>query len=80
MKNISFALCLVFVGCGLLSGKYVSHNTKNALSTSVLCHLRNGSNVTYTGFKRYCFKIVLLSTSTQTPPRVKNLRAIAMQA
>jgi hypothetical protein len=39
----------------------------------------NSQNVTYTGFKRFAIKIVLLSSNTVKPPRVKDLRVIALQ-
>lgn len=39
----------------------------------------NSQNVTYTGFKRMAIKIVLLSSNTVKPPRVKDLRVIALQ-
>jgi hypothetical protein len=39
----------------------------------------NSQNVTYTGFKRFAIKIVLLSSNTVKPPKVKNLRVIALQ-
>ena len=35
--------------------------------------------VTYTGFKTFKIKIVLLSTSTTRVPRIKDFRAIAIQ-
>ena len=39
----------------------------------------NSQGVTYTGFKRFAIKIVLLSTNTVKPPKVKDLRVIALQ-
>lgn len=36
-------------------------------------------SVTYTGFKRFKIKIVLLSSNPANPPRVKDFRAIALQ-
>jgi len=38
-----------------------------------------GSSETYTGYKTFAIKIVLLSGSTSVVPRVKDLRAIALQ-
>jgi hypothetical protein len=39
----------------------------------------NSSSVTYTGFKQFAIKIVLLSTSPSRVPRVRDFRAIALQ-
>jgi hypothetical protein len=39
----------------------------------------NSQGVTYTGFKRFAIKIVLLSTNTVKPPKVKDLRVISLQ-
>jgi len=39
----------------------------------------NSSSVTYTGFKQFAIKIVLLSTSPSRIPRVRDFRAIALQ-
>ena len=35
--------------------------------------------VTFTGFKRFKIKVVLLSTSTSRVPRIRDLRAVALQ-
>jgi hypothetical protein len=40
-------------------------------------YIKNG--VTFTGFKHFAVKIVLLSTDPSNPPRVKDFRAIALQ-
>ena len=39
----------------------------------------NSASVTFTGFKYYAIKIVLLSTSTALIPKVKDMRGIALQ-
>jgi len=35
--------------------------------------------VTFTGFKRFKIKVVLLSTSTSRVPRMRDFRAVALQ-
>jgi hypothetical protein len=40
---------------------------------------RNSAGVRFTGFKYFCFKIVLMSDTSTNPPRIKDLRAIALQ-
>jgi hypothetical protein len=39
----------------------------------------NSESVTYTGFKYFAIKIVLLSSTTSNVPRVRDFRAIALQ-
>jgi hypothetical protein len=39
----------------------------------------NISGVTFTGYKYFAIKIVMTGTNAATPPRVRNLRAIALQ-
>ena len=39
----------------------------------------NSQGVTFTGYKFFKIKIVLLSPNTSIVPRVKDLRAIALQ-
>jgi hypothetical protein len=38
-----------------------------------------GSGVTYTGFKHFKIKVVLLSSTPSRVPRIKDFRAIALQ-
>mgnify|MGYP000491598544 CR=1 FL=1 len=37
------------------------------------------NGVTYTGFKRFAIKIIMLTTNAANPPRLKDFRAIALQ-
>ena len=39
----------------------------------------DANGVTYTGFKRFAIKIVLLTSNPANPPRMKDFRAIALQ-
>ena len=39
----------------------------------------DANGVTYTGFKRFAIKIVLLTSNPANPPRLKDFRAIALQ-
>ena len=39
----------------------------------------DANGVTYTGFKRFAIKIVLLTSNPTNPPRLKDFRAIALQ-
>lgn len=39
----------------------------------------NSEGVTFTGYKYFAVKVVLLSTNTAKPPRLRDLRAIALQ-
>lgn len=39
----------------------------------------NSNGVTYTGYKYFAIKIVMIGTNKATPPRARNLRAIALQ-
>jgi len=39
----------------------------------------NSQSVTFTGYKYFAIKVVLLSSTTANPPRVRDMRAIALQ-
>lgn len=39
----------------------------------------NSNGVTFTGFKHFMIKIVMLGTNTSKPPRIKDFRSIAIQ-
>lgn len=39
----------------------------------------NSNGVTFTGFKKFKIKIVLLTTDPSNPPRIRDLRALALQ-
>ena len=50
----------------------------NSNPASILQY-RNGENAMFSGFKYYAIKLVMMGTDTQNVPRVRNLRAIALQ-
>ena len=39
----------------------------------------NSNGVTFTGFKKFKIKIVLLTSDPSNPPRIRDLRALALQ-
>ena len=51
----------------------------NKTGSSSQVQYNNTSGITFTGFKYYKIKIVLTSTTPAVIPRVKDLRAIALQ-
>ena len=51
----------------------------NKSGSSSQVQYNNTSGITFTGFKYYKIKIVLTSTTPAVIPRVKDLRAIALQ-
>lgn len=53
--------------------------SSNLTGTNGEIQYTNSQNVQYTGFKRFAIKIVLLSENTVKPPKVKDLRVIALQ-
>ena len=50
-----------------------------ANSTTGVLNYTNSSGVQFAGFKKFAIKIVMTATNTANPPKVKNLRAIALQ-
>jgi len=50
-----------------------------ANSTTGVLNYTNSSGVQFAGFKKFAIKIVMTATNPSNPPRVKNLRAIALQ-
>lgn len=63
---------------GAGAGEYNSGLFGNSSPTRILSY-RNSLNGFYEGYKYFAIKIVLTGTDTTNPPRVKNLRAIALQ-
>lgn len=60
------------------SGQFHSGLFSNSSPTKILSY-RNSVGAFYVGFKYFAIKIVLTGTNTTNPPRIKNLRAIALQ-
>lgn len=60
------------------AGQYHSGLFANTTPTGILCY-RNSLGAFYEGFKYFAIKIVLLGTNTTNPPRIRNVRAIALQ-
>lgn len=58
---------------GYASGLYGNSSPSNVL------YYRNSSGALFSGFKYFAIKIVLTGTTPTNPPRIKNLRAIALQ-
>lgn len=58
------------------SGLYA--NSAPSGSTNVLAY-RNSEAALFFGFKFFAIKVVLTGTTTTNPPRIRNLRAIALQ-
>jgi len=54
-------------------------STANLTGTGDEVQYTNSNGITFTGFKYFKIKIVLLSTSTVNPPRVRDFRTIALQ-
>lgn len=48
-------------------------------SNQGILEYRNSASARFVGFKYFCFKIVLTGSSSHRPPRIKDLRAIALQ-
>lgn len=59
-------------------GSYNSGLFANSSPTNILRY-RNTQNALFQGFKYFAIKIVLTSDLTNNPPRIRNLRAIALQ-
>ena len=57
--------------------KFVINSASMTGGSGEYQYIKNG--VTFTGFKHFAVKIVLLSTDPSNPPRVKDFRAIALQ-
>ena len=55
------------------SGLFANSNPTNVLQ------YRNSDNAMFSSFKYYAIKIVMMGSNTQNVPRVRNLRAIALQ-
>jgi hypothetical protein len=59
-------------------GVYNNGVFANSNPTNILQY-RNTNNAMFSGFKYYAIKLVMMGTDTQNVPRVRNLRAIALQ-
>jgi hypothetical protein len=60
------------------AGPFHSGLFGNSSPTNVLCY-RNSLGAFYSGFKYFAIKIVLTGSNTTNPPRIRNLRCIALQ-
>jgi hypothetical protein len=59
-------------------GTYNSGQYANSSPTNIV-YYRNSQNALFSGFKYFAVKIVLTSESTSNPPRIRDLRVIALQ-
>jgi hypothetical protein len=58
---------------------YVNAAQSGANNTSGIFEYRNTSKARFTGFKYFAIKVVLTNETSSNPPRVRELRAIALQ-
>jgi hypothetical protein len=68
------------VGASILdtSGRAINQYGANTTNSNIF-EYRNSTKARFVGFKQFAIKIVLMNTTSANPPRIRELRAIALQ-
>jgi hypothetical protein len=60
------------------SGRAINQYGANTTNSNIF-EYRNSTKARFVGFKQFAIKIVLMNTTSSNPPRIRELRAIALQ-